>query len=228
MTSTTMDARKTAVPPSSTAPASPPAKAARWIDVPLNRAAVAVGGVALIGLLAWVIIISGRRKEDFASRALQQARAAAESNNLALASNELQKVMSTYGGTDAAKEAELTLNQVRMVNGQSELAAVGLRDFLKKNPEGQYKAPAYGLLGAALENSGHTLEAADAFSSASKAAEVDYLRADYLLDAGRAYASAGKVPQAADAFRAIIKDFEKTPAFTEAQVRLAELTQGRM
>ena len=37
----------------------------------------------------------------------------------------------TYGGTRAAQEAVITLNQVRLVNGQHELAAVGLQDFLK-------------------------------------------------------------------------------------------------
>jgi TolA-binding protein len=219
-----MEARNT-VPATSSGSAT---KAARWIDLPINRILVAVGVVGVIVLLVWIVMVSGRRKEDFASRALQQARAAAEANNLALASNELQKVMSTYGGTDAAKEAELTLNQVRMVNGQSELAAVGLREFLKKNPEPKYQAPAYGLLGAALENSGHAAESAEAFMSASKVSDVDYLRADYLLEAGRAYWNAGKTAQATDAFRKVVTDYPKTPAFTEAQVRLAELTQGKM
>ena len=39
-----------------------------------------------------------------------------------------------------------------MVNGQSELAAVGLREFIQKNPPAKYLAPAYGLMGTALEN----------------------------------------------------------------------------
>ena len=42
----------------------------------------------------------------------------------ALASSELQRLIETYRGTDAATEAVITLNQVRMVNGQSELAAL--------------------------------------------------------------------------------------------------------
>ncbi|HUF34788.1 MAG TPA: hypothetical protein VMN37_02505, partial [Gemmatimonadales bacterium] len=97
------------------------------------RLAVA-GALALVvlGLVAWFVTTSTRRKEEFAARSLNQARAAAEAGNLPLASSELQRLIETYRGTDAATEAVITLNQVRMVNGQSELAVVGLRDFLKE------------------------------------------------------------------------------------------------
>ena len=102
------------------------------------RLGLAAGvAVLVLGLLAWFIVTSGRRKEEFAQRSLNQARTAAEAGNLPLASSELQKVIQTYKGTDAATEAMLTLNQVRMVNGQSELAVVGLRDFLKTESRGE-------------------------------------------------------------------------------------------
>ena len=99
-----------------------------------NRQLLAIAGaVVLAGLIAWFTFTSGQRKEEFAARS-NQARAAAEAGNLPLASSELQKLIQTYKGTDAAREAVITLNQVRMVNGQSELAAVGLRDFLATKP----------------------------------------------------------------------------------------------
>ncbi len=59
---------------------------------------------------------------------------AAEQGNLPLAASELQKVTQTYSGTRSAVEAMLVLNQVRMVNGQTELAVVGLKEFIAKNP----------------------------------------------------------------------------------------------
>ncbi|HEU5039741.1 MAG TPA: hypothetical protein VFT84_02905, partial [Gemmatimonadales bacterium] len=150
-----------------------------------NRLAVGVGlAVLVIALVAWFIYSSGRRKEEFAQRSLNQARTAAESGNLPLASSELQKLIQTYKGTDAATEAVITLNQVRMVNGQSELAVVGLRDFLNTKPEAKYRAPAYGLLGAALENSRKFAEAGEAFSKASESATLEYLKARHLIDAG--------------------------------------------
>ena len=194
-----------------------------------NRLLAAGGGVvALIALAGWFVISSNKRKEEFAARSLNQARAAAEAGNLPLASSELQKLIQTYKGTDAASEAFITLNQVRLVNGQSELAVVGLRDYIASKPEAKYLAPAYGLLGAALENSKKFAEAAEAFSNASMSADVDYLKARYLIDAGRAYREAGKTAESIAAYRTVIQKYPKSPSFTEAQVRLAELTGGKM
>jgi outer membrane protein assembly factor BamD (BamD/ComL family) len=189
---------------------------------------VALLVLAAAAIVGWFVVASGNRKEQFAARSLNQARAAAEAGNLPLASSELQRVITTYKGTDAANEAVITLNQVRMVNGQSELAAVGLREFLATQPAAKYVAPASGLLGAALENSKRWVEAASAYMEASNAAEVPYLKATYLLDAGRAYRQGGKTEEAARAYRTILEKYADSPSFTEAQVRLAELTSGKM
>jgi TolA-binding protein len=194
-----------------------------------NRQLIVLGiVVALVAAVTWFVITSGKRKEEFASRSLSQARETAEAGNLPLASSELQKLIQTYKGTDAANEAVITLNQVRLVNGQGELAAVGLRDFLATKPAAKYVAPANGLLGASLENSAKWADAGDAFSKASAAADVEYLKAHYLLDAGRAYAQAGKKDAASAAYRTIIDKFPKSSSVTEAKVRLAELTGGKM
>lgn len=194
----------------------------------MNRYLLLGGAVVAIALIGWFVVLSGKRKEAFAGRALDAARNMAEQGNLPLAASELQKVVTTYAGTRAAQEAVLTLNQVRLVNGQVELAAVGLQDFLKGSPDAQFKSPGYGLLGRALENSKRPGEAAQAYLSASGAAEVEYLKADLLLDAGRAFTSAGDRSTAAETYRRVIKDFPKSAARTEAEVRLAELTAGAM
>jgi outer membrane protein assembly factor BamD (BamD/ComL family) len=178
--------------------------------------------------VAWFVVASGKRKEAFAARSLNQARTAAEAGNLPLASSELQKLISAYKGTDAASEAVITLNQVRMINGQNELAVVGLREFLNGNPPEQYRTPAFGLLGAALENAKQWDEAGKAYTQASNTAEVEYLKAQYLVDAGRSYRLGGKLDEAATAYRTILKKYPKSSSVTEAQVRLAEITDGKM
>jgi outer membrane protein assembly factor BamD (BamD/ComL family) len=190
-----------------------------------------MGGLVFIAaalLVVWFVVASGRRKEEFAARSLNQARAAAEAGNLPLASSELQKLITAYRGTNAAQEAVITLNQIRLINGQSELAAVGLREFLASKPPAQYVTPAQGLLAASLENAKQYAEAGQAYTQASNSAEVDYLRAQYLVDAGRAYREAGKSEEAARAYRTVVERFPNSPSVTEAQVRLAELTDGKM
>lgn len=199
-----------------------------WLKKPENRWIAAGGAVALVGLLSWFVIMSGKRKEEFAGRALDDARAAAESGNLPLAASEFQKVITTYSGTAAAQEAVINLNQVRLINGQQELAAVNLQDFIKSGPAPQFRGPAYGLLGRAYENSKRPGEAAVAYENASREAQHDYLKADLLLDAARAWNNAGEKDKAVAAYRKVIKDYGQTASKVEAQVRLAELTGGAM
>jgi predicted negative regulator of RcsB-dependent stress response len=202
--------------------------AQEWLSRSQNRYIAAGVGLALVALIVWFVMMSGQRKEQFASRALDQARGIAEQGNLPLAASEFQKVISTYGGTTAAQEAIINLNQVRLINGQQELAAVNLQDFLKGQPASQFRSPAYGLLGRALENAGRHADAAEAYVNASKAADFDYLKADLLLDAARAYANAGQRDKAVGAYQSVIKDFPQTSSRVEAEIRLAELTAGKM
>lgn len=218
----------TTVEPTRTAPTPAPVATTPWYQRRQRHLLAGLAILAVLALVAWFVMASGRRKEEFAARSLNQARAAAEAGNLPLASSELQRLISAYKGTDAASEAVITLNQVRMVNGQSELAAVGLKEFLAAKPKPQYVPPATGLLGAALENSKHWVEAANAYTQASTASDVDYLKAKYLVDAGRAYTEGGKPEEAAKVYRAVLQKFPKTPSATEAEVRLAEVTRGKM
>lgn len=218
----------TTVEASTKGPIAAPVAPKPWYRDHQRQLMGAVAILAVIAVIGWFVMESGKRKEQFASRSLNQARAAAEAGNLPLASSELQKLISAYKGTDAASEAVITLNQVRMINGQNELAVAGLREFLATKPASKYLAPANGLLAAALENSRRWEDAATAYAQASAMAEVDYLRAKYLVDAGRAYREGGKIAEAQRAYRTVVQKYAETPSMTEAQVRLAELTDGKM
>jgi outer membrane protein assembly factor BamD (BamD/ComL family) len=218
----------TTVEPTRAPKATEPPTATPWYRQRQRQIGAGLAILLALAAVAWFVIASGQRKEEFAARSLNQARAAAEAGNLPLASSELQKLISSYQGTDAANEAVITLNQVRMVNGQSQLAAVGLQEFLARNPPAQYRTPAQGLLAAALENSKRWADAGKAYTEASNSAEVEYLKADYLVDAGRAYRMGGKLEEAAAAYRTILQKYPKSTSVTEAQVRLAEITHGKM
>jgi outer membrane protein assembly factor BamD (BamD/ComL family) len=218
----------TTVEPTRAGPAPVPATTTPWYQRRKRHLLTGIVILAAVALAAWFVMASGKRKEQFAARSLNQARSAAEAGNLPLASSELQRLIAAYKGTDAASEAVITLNQVRMINGQSELAVVGLREFLAGEPKSQYVTPATGLLGAALENSKRWIEAANAYTQASNAADVDYLKAKYLVDAGRAFREGGRPEDATRAYRTVMEKYSKAPSVTEAEVRLAELTDGKM
>ena len=223
---------KTIEAPKKSAPVNPlvaeSADPLTWVRAHQKLVLGIAGAVVVLALGAWVVTETGQRRQLRAAEALDQARNIAESGNLPLAASELQKLIETFSGTEAATEAVVTLNQVRMVNGQSELAVVSLQDYLKTNPKKVYKVPAQGLLGEALENAGRPEEAGAAYAGAAEDAEVDYLKAQYLLSAARAYTNAGKLDEAVKALQTIVDKYPKTTALTEARVRLAELTQGRM
>lgn len=222
---TTMDPKLTTdVPPRAAAP-----ERIERSNKPSQRLLMIAGGtLVILALAAWMVVTSGKRKEEFASRALLEARSAAEQGNLPLAAGEFQKIIDTYRGTDAASEAVIGLNQVRMINGQSDLAAVSLREFLASGPEPRFAAPAHGMLAASLENAGRPADAAASYEQASEAATVEYLKAEYLVDAGRAHLAAGKQGDAERAYRAVLSRFPESAAVTEAKVRLAELTGGKI
>jgi len=199
-----------------------------WVRAHRKLVLGIAGAVVVVALGTWLVIETGQRRQLRAAEQLDRARNIAESGNLPLAASELQKIIETFSGTNAAMEAVVTLNQVRMVNGQSELAVVSLQEYLKTNPKKVYKVPAQGLLGEALENAGRPEEAGQAYLGAANDADLDYLKAQYLLSAGRAFVSAGNVDEAFKALSTIVEKYPDTSSKTEATVRLSELTQGQM
>ena len=180
--------------------------------------------VLVLGLAVWFTITASRRKQAYAETALQQCRDAAAQANFGVAVQCYTRVASTFNGTPAAYEATLGIAQTHLVAGQNELAITGLMDFLRTNPPPEAASPASSLLGTAYENVGKFPEAEGAYRKAADLATVEYLKANSLLDAGRAARLANKVDEAKAIYNEIITKYAKSGALTEAQVRLAELT----
>ena len=185
-----------------------------------------VGAIIVVGvgLFLWNLSTS-QKTEEIASRELQGARFAFENQNLPLAASELARITENYSSTNAAEEGKLLLANVRMLQGQSQQAIEVLRDYAPKAGRG-FRAQAYGLLGAAYENTGRFREAAESYETGASAARLDFQKAQMLSDAGRAWTSAADTVKAIATYKRIIKDFPKEGMVTEAKVRLGELTKG--
>jgi predicted negative regulator of RcsB-dependent stress response len=182
--------------------------------------AAAVAAAVLIG---WFVLEYQQRKEVAATGALDEARVAVQSGNLPLAASDLSRIVGTYGGTVAADEAAILLAQVRLEQAQPTVAAEELRAALAGGMRPQFEAAAYGLLGTSLEEIGNHREAAAAFQSASEASWYDYVAAQYLNDAARAFVAAQDTTSAMAVLERLLSDYEEAPAAMEARVRLAEL-----
>jgi tetratricopeptide (TPR) repeat protein len=223
-------ATPTAAPGVTTTPARNPHKPfgdrfTDWINAH-RQVTYWIGGAILVGaaLFLWTLS-TGRKLEEVASRELQGARFAFENQNLPLAASELARITENYSGTNAAEEGRLLLANVRMLQGQSQQAVEILREFAPKTSRA-FRWQAYGLLGAAYENTGRFREAAEAFENGAAAGHLDFQKAQLLSDAGRAWTSAGDTAKAIAAYKRIINDFPKEGMVTEAKVRLGELTKG--
>ena len=193
---------------------------------PLSYAA---GAVAVVAVGLWLLSVSSRRKEQMGLDALDGARGAMEAGNIPGASAEFQRIIQSFGGTDAAYQAQLGLNTARLASGQAQLAADELKKFADSNPPAFYASGALSLLGSALENLRKYDEAAAAYLQSAQRAEEDYRKVEAELAAARAYRLAGKDKEALDVFRGIVSKYSKeVPGVPEANVRLAELTRGGM
>jgi hypothetical protein len=83
----------TTVEPKTQAVTTGPEAGPPWYQRYQRALLVGLSVLAVGAIVAWFIIASGKRKEQFAARSLNQARAAAEAGNLPLASSELQRLI---------------------------------------------------------------------------------------------------------------------------------------
>lgn len=190
-----------------------------------NARKLAIGGAALgvVVVGSWLYVTSQQRKEAFASQALTNARSSAEAGNLPLAARDLASVVQRYGGTRAAAEAFILLSQIRLLQGQRDTAVAALQQFVRSRHPDYMKASAYGLLGGGLEDQNKLREAGEAYRQAADAAPQDFLRAQYLIDAGRALAAAGDTAGARAAYGEVLDKYGELDQAQEARVRLAEI-----
>lgn len=194
-----------------------------------KRRQVTIAGAVILVVAGgiWFARAARENKIAFAARELRNAQSAIAAGNAALAISDLSRIVRTYGGTPAAGEAALLLGQLRMGRGEVDAATTELRNFLDRGPDDRFRAPAYGLLGSALEQAGKFGEAAEAYRLASETWPYSHLRAQSLLDAARAFRMAGDTAQVAQSYERILRDFADSPSALEAELRLAELRKGR-
>ena len=211
--------------PLQTGPAAAKRDWGQWTVQHSRQLVYAAAGVLVLVAAVWLYITSERRKEAFAAQALTAARTDAESGNLPLAANDLTRLIDRFGGTRAADEAVVLLNQVRLVEGGSQVGLVvaDLQRFVKGSHPDYVLASAWSLLGAALEQQNKYADAAKAYAEGAKVTTHDFLKAEYLLDQGRTLAIAGDSAGARAAYAQVVEKYGELAQSQEARVRLGQL-----
>jgi tetratricopeptide (TPR) repeat protein len=179
--------------------------------------------LAVIGVAIWLYVTSEARKQAFAAQALTQARSEAEAGNLPLAANDLSRLIDRYGGTRAADDAAILLNDLRLLMGQTAAAVEDLQKFVTEGHPKDVLASAWSLLGGGLESQKKFKDAAQAYRKVSEVATHDFLRAQGLLDAGRVLTIAGDSAGARAAYSELLDKYGQLSQAAEARVRLGEL-----
>lgn len=206
-----------------TAPTVSPLDWQDWVRKNVKRVGIGAGVVVVVAGSVLGYTASMRNKEAQASQALSQAWATVEAGNMPLAANDLSRLVERYSGTKAADEGSILLNEIRLLNGETDVAVKALQEFVRKGRQHYHEASAYSLLGGGLENQGKYREAAAAYRSAAAAADLGFLKAEYLLDAGRAFAAASDTAAAKSAYGEVLSKFGDLGQAAEARVRMAEI-----
>ena len=196
-----------------------------WIQEHTRDVALAIGAVVVVAAGIWLYVTSESRKELYAAQALTKARGDAEAGDLPLAAYDLNQLMDRYGGTRAADEGAVLLAEVRLVQGGTQTAAAvtALQGFVRKRHPDYILGSAWSMLGGGLEQQGKFRDAAAAYRTAAEVVPHDFLKAQYLLDAGRTLAIAGDSAGARKAYGEVLERFGSLNQAAEARVRLGEL-----
>jgi hypothetical protein len=194
-----------------------------WTRTNIRRVAIGAGVVVVVVGATLAYLASERNKEAFAAQALSQAWSTVEAGNMALAASDLSRLVERFGGTRASDEAFILLSELRLLGGQDDIAVRALQQFVGRRHPKYFISSGYGLLGGGLENQAKFVESARAYRSAADAADLGFLKAQYLIDAGRAFVLAHDTASAKAALGEVLAKYGDLSQAAEARVRLGEI-----
>jgi len=193
-----------------------------WFQINSRYIGIAAAIVAVAAAGYWFYLRSQQIKTVNAERSLMQAEQSLQSGNTALATSDLQRVVTRYKGTGAGTEAAMLLAQTDYNAGKYQDGIKVLEEVSGK--AGGSEASLQSLIGDGYSQLGKPADAAKAYERAAGAAEFDTERAYYRAKAARSYATAGNANDAKRIWSQLATDDKAQAVAAEARVRLAELT----
>jgi predicted negative regulator of RcsB-dependent stress response len=192
-----------------------------WLQVNSRILGGAAAVVAISAAGYWFYVRSQQIKIVNAERSLNQAEQSLQSGNTALATSDLQRVISRYSGTPAGTEAAMLLAQTEYNARKYQDGIKALESVAPK--AGLSEASVRSLIGDGYAQLGKNADAAKAYERAAEATEFVNEKAYYRAKAARAYTSAGDLAQARKLWSDLASSDKPSTVSAEARVRLAEL-----
>jgi tetratricopeptide (TPR) repeat protein len=187
-----------------------------------------IGAVVLLVILGAGYSLFQEKKEDQAQTALAAAVRAYERGDyqLALDGEEsgaagLLEVAREYGGTDAGNLATFYAGDALYRQGKFAEALPLFEDFDKG--DSVLGAAAYAAEAAIYENTGDYARAAERYERAASGFATDFTTPQYLLNAGRNYASAGNFAKARTMYERIESEYPESAPAREIEYYTARL-----
>ena len=196
-----------------------------WFQVNSKLLSGAAAVIAVAALGYWFYVKNQQIKTVNAERSLMQAEQSLQSGNVALATSDLQRVVSRYKGTGAGTEAAMLLAQADYNAGKYQDGIKVLQDVSGKASGSE--ASVQSLMGDGYSQLNKPTDAAKAYERAAGAAQFDTEKAYYRAKAARSYASAGNTADAKRLWSQLATDEKSQAVAAEARVRLAELDAKR-
>ena len=192
-----------------------------WLHANSRLFGIAAAVVAAVALGGWLYTRAQAGKELRAEQDLQRAQASIIQGNTPLAQTDLERLVSSRGGTSGASQGAMLLAQLHYQAGEYQKGI----DALEKSGAARkdFEAPVEALIGDGYSQLGKFAEAAAHYRKAADATRFKAERASYLADAARNLTAAKDTAAARQIWQDIAGD-ETSPLAAEARVRLGELT----
>ncbi len=193
-----------------------------WFQRNGRVVAVAIAVIAVGAGAYWYYGRSVDIKNQNAGQALNTALQSIQAGNKALATSDLQKVVTRYGDTPSGIEAGLLMAQLDF-NDQKVQDGVKLLEGLTSSGAAKLQlASIYSLMGDGQMQGGQFAAAAKSYQQAVDASQTDLDKAYQLSKQARALSLAGDTAQAVAIWKKLADDPKTQGVGAEARVRLGE------
>jgi predicted negative regulator of RcsB-dependent stress response len=194
-----------------------------WLQINSKYLITGAVIVAVAAAAYWFYIRSAEMRQDRASRDLLTAKQSMVAGNPALATTDLQRVITRYGNTTPGVEAALVLAELRYEAGEFDAGMAVLREVADRRAAEPMRSRIHSLIGDGHVQAGNLDEAAAAYQRAAESARFDGQRAFEMAKRGRTLMAAGKIDEARSLWQELATAPWAEQVAPEAQVRLGEL-----